>query len=107
MLKYLAIPIGALVSASAQIMLKKTSGFPNWSRSWILFLFLSCALYGLSLLIYLFLLRLHPLSMLYPLTTLIVIVIVTLYGIILGEHVSTRHLIGLALGAGSICLLVA
>lgn len=107
MLKYLAIPIGALVSAAAQIMLKKSSGFANWTRGWVLFLLLSCTLYGLSLLIYLYLLRLHPLSKIYPITTLIVILIITIYGFFIGEHISSRHLIGLALGLGSIYLLLA
>jgi drug/metabolite transporter (DMT)-like permease len=106
MLKYLAIVMGALVSAAAQVSLKKSSSFMNWSRGWLLFLLVSCILYGISLLIYLYLLRLYPISKIYPVTTLTVILLVTLYGFFMGEGISSRHIIGLALGAGSIILLL-
>ena len=106
MLKYLAIPIGALFSAIAQIMLKKSSSYANWTKEWILFFVLSCTLYGISLLIYIYLLRIHPISKIYPLMTLITIIIITVYGFLIGEHISTRHFIGLALGIGSIYLLL-
>jgi drug/metabolite transporter (DMT)-like permease len=106
MLKFLAIPIGAMLSAAAQIMLKKSSLFVNWSRGWVLFLLLSCTLYGFSLLVYLYLLRHYPLSKIYPVTTLIVILIITVYGFTIGERILIRHLIGLGLGIGAIYLLL-
>jgi len=106
MLKYLAIPMGAAFSATAQIMLKKSSSYANWTKEWILFFIFSCALYGTALLIYIYLLRVHPISKIYPLMTLITIIVITVYGFLIGEHISVRHLIGLALGIGSIYLLL-
>ena len=106
MLKYLAIPIGAAFSATAQIMLKKSSSYTNWSKGWILFFILSCILYGISLLIYIYLLRIHPISKVYPIMTLITIIIITVYGLFIGEHISIKHYIGIALGMGSIYLLL-
>jgi drug/metabolite transporter (DMT)-like permease len=106
MLKYLAIPVGALLSAAAQIMLKRTSGFANWSVPWALFFLLSAGIYGLAMLVYLYLLRMHPMSKIYPIVTLMVILIITLYGFLIGERISPRHLVGLALGIGSIYLLL-
>ncbi len=107
MLKYLAIPVGALLSAGAQILLKKSSGFPNWSAPWLLYFVVSAAVYGVSMLVYLYLLRMHPISKIYPTVTLVVILIVTLYGFLIGERLSAKHLVGLALGMGSIYLLLA
>ena len=107
MVEYLAIPIGALLSASAQIILKKSSDHANWSAPWALFFMLSAFLYALSMLVYLFLLRHYPISRIYPTMTLLVILVVTVYGFLLGEQVSPRTLFGLALGVGSICVLLA
>ena len=107
MMKYLAVPLGALLSAVAQIMLKESSDFANWSREWTLFLISSCTLYGLSLGVYLYVLRLHPISKVYPIMTLLTIAVITVYGFLIGERISGRHLVGLAMGLGSIYLLLA
>ena len=105
-MKYILIPIGAMVSALAQILLKKTSLFQNWTREWLLFLFLSCFIYGISFFIYLYLLRMHPISKIYPTMTLIVIIIITIYGFFIGEKISVQHMLGLILGGGAIYLLL-
>jgi multidrug transporter EmrE-like cation transporter len=107
MTKILVIPLAACISAFAQIMLKKSSVFTNWSRGWILFMLLSCVLYGIALLLYQHLLRLHPIHVIYPVLTLLVIIIVTVYGFLIGERISLQHLMGLTLGLGSMYLLLA
>jgi drug/metabolite transporter (DMT)-like permease len=107
MLKYAAIPVGALLSAAAQIMLKRTSGLAALSTRWIVFFLLSAALYGLSMLVYLYLLRMHPMSTIYPVVTLLVILVISVYGLLIGEPMTLTHIAGLACGVGSIILLLA
>ena len=106
MLKYILVPVGAVLTALAQISLKKTSAFSNWSREWFLFLLLSLALYGLAFFNYLYLLRQFPISKIYPVMTVVVILIITGYGFIIGETINLRHLIGIVLGMGSVYLLL-
>ena len=106
LLKYLLIPLGAIISASAQIMLKRTSQFNNWTRNWLLFLVISCGLYGISLFIYLFLLRMHPISKIYPTLTILVIAIITTYGFLIGEQITVKYAAGLGLGLVSIYMML-
>ena len=106
MIKYILVPVGAVLTALAQIGLKKTSTFSNWSREWILFLLLSLVLYGIAFFNYLYLLRQFPISKIYPVMTIVVILIITGYGMLIGETINLRHLIGLGLGMGSVYLLL-
>ncbi len=106
-LRYALIPVSATLSALAQILLKHTSSRSPWSASWFVWLALSAALYGLSFFAYAYLLRLHPVSRIYPLVTVIVIVVVSAYGFLIGESFGLRHLLGLALGIVAIVLLLA
>lgn len=106
-LRHALIPVSAILSALAQILLKHTSGKSPGSTSWFLWLALSAALYGLSFFAYAHLLRLHPVSRIYPLVTVIVIVVVSTYGFLIGESFGLRHLLGLGLGIAAIVLLLA
>jgi len=106
MIKYILVPAGAVLTALAQIGLKKTSTFNNWSREWFLFLLLSLVLYGIAFFNYLYLLRQFPISKIYPIMTVVVILIITGYGFLIGESINLRHLIGVALGMGSVYLLL-
>ena len=106
MIKYILVPVGAVLTAVAQIGLKKTSTFDNWSREWFLFLFLSLALYGIAFFNYLYLLRQFPISKIYPVMTVVVILIITAYGFFIGETINLRHLFGIALGMGCVYLLL-
>ena len=106
MIKYILVPAGAVLTALAQIGLKKTSTFNNWSREWFLFLLLSLVLYGIAFFNYLYLLRQFPISKIYPIMTVVVILIITGYGFLIGESINLRHLIGVAMGMGSVYLLL-
>ncbi len=106
MIKYILVPVGAVLTAVAQIGLKKTSTFNNWSREWFLFMCLSVVLYGIAFFNYLYLLRQFPISKIYPVMTIVVILIITGYGFYIGETINLRHLIGVALGMGSVYLLL-
>jgi drug/metabolite transporter (DMT)-like permease len=106
MIKYILVPVGAVLTALAQIGLKKTSTFGNWSREWFLYLLLSLVLYGIAFFNYLYLLRQFPISKIYPIMTVVVILIITGYGFLIGETINLRHLIGIVLGMGSVYLLL-
>lgn len=106
MIKYLLIPLGPMFTASAQIVLKKASSYSNWTKEWIFFILLSSLFYGVSFFIYMNLLRMYPISKIYPLLTVITIALITIYGIIIGEAFPIRHIAGIALGAGAIYLLL-
>ncbi|HVO38862.1 MAG TPA: hypothetical protein VMV03_07520 [Spirochaetia bacterium] len=106
MLRYAAIPAGALLSALAQIVLKRSSGHRLLSSPMILLFLLSAALYGLAMLVYLYLLREFPISRIYPTLTLLVILVITLYGYLVGERLAVQHFAGLGLGAAAIVLLL-
>ena len=105
-MRHLFIPVAVILSASAQILLKKASGFPNWTTNWYLFLVVSGALYLAALFVYLHLMRLYPISRIYPTLTVLVILLITVYGALIGEHISMKHLAGLALGGMAIYLLL-
>ncbi len=106
MIKYILVPVGAVLTALAQIGLKKTSGFSNWSREWFLYLLVSLALYGIAFFNYLYLLKQFPISKIYPVMTVVVLIIITGYGFFIGETINLRRLIGVLLGMGSVYLLL-
>jgi multidrug transporter EmrE-like cation transporter len=105
-MSYLLIPLAVILSASAQIMLKQASGFENWTGRWFLFLILSGAIYLAALFLYMSLMRIYPISRIYPTLTVLVILVITVYGAIIGETISVRHIAGLALGGVAIFLLL-
>ena len=100
------VPLGVILSASAQIVLKRSSGLENWSRNWILLFLSSGILYLASMVVYLFILRLFPISRIYPVMTVLVIVIISIYGHFAGESISVRHIAGICLGVGAVYLLM-
>ncbi len=102
-----AIPAGALLSAAAQVLLKRASACPVLSGAWVVFFLLSAAFYGLSMLVYMFLLRIYPMSTIYPVITLLVIALVNVYAALTGEQLTARRTGGLACGALAIVLLLA
>jgi uncharacterized membrane protein len=102
MTRYILVLFGVLITAIAQVLLKRSSGIQTWSKHWFIFLILSLFLYVLSLGLYFFILKQFPLSKIYPIMTISVILLITCYGFIIGEDITIRHLIGLLLGMGSV-----
>jgi drug/metabolite transporter (DMT)-like permease len=102
MTRYILVFFGILITAMAQVLLKRSSGIQTWSRIWFIFLILSLFLYVVSLCIYFYILKLFPLSKIYPVMTISVILLITGYGFFNGENITFRHLIGLILGMGSV-----
>jgi drug/metabolite transporter (DMT)-like permease len=66
----------------------------------------SAVLYAASFLAYSFVLKYYALNKVYPAMTVAQIVLITLYGLWIGEAVSGRHALGLLLGAVAIYLIL-
>jgi len=103
----LLVGIGILATAVAQIMLKKASGFEIRTSSWIVWMGLSAAAYTLSFIAYSRILKYFALNKIYPAMTVAQIIVITLYGLWIGEAIDTRHAIGLLFGVVAIYLILA
>ncbi len=105
-LKYMLIPAAAAVSAAAQIFLKKTSMCTAWKSEWFLWLGCSGTLYVAAMFLYMYLLRRFPVSKIYPVLTILVIIAVNIYGYFIREPVSLKHIAGISVGILSMYLLL-
>lgn len=103
----LLVLIGILMTAVAQVLLKKAAGFEIRSSPWIIFFGLSAAAYVVSFIFYSQILKYFALNKIYPAMTVAQIVVITLLGFLMGEAVGLRHALGLALGAVAIYLILA
>jgi multidrug transporter EmrE-like cation transporter len=103
----LLVVFGVLLTALAQVVLKKAAGFEVGTSPWIIYFGLSAAAYALSFIFYSQILKYYALNKIYPAMTVAQIVVITLVGYVLGEAVGARHALGLALGAVAIYLILA
>src|SRR5204862_1969624 len=98
---------GVLMTAVAQVLLKKASGFEVRTSPWILFFGLSAGAYVLSFILYSQILKYFALNKIYPVMTVAQIVVITVVGYLMGEAVGGRHAVGLVFGAVGIYLILA
>jgi multidrug transporter EmrE-like cation transporter len=103
----LLVVLGVLLTALAQVVLKKASGFEFGTSPWIVYFGLSAAAYALSFIFYSQILKYYALNKIYPAMTVAQIVVITLVGYTMGEAVGGRHALGLAFGAVAIYLILA
>jgi multidrug transporter EmrE-like cation transporter len=103
----LLVLIAILLTAFAQVLLKKAADFEIMTSSWIIFFGSSAVAYELSFVMYSRILKYFPLNKIYPAMTVAQIIVITLCGFLLGEVVGGRHALGLVLGAIAIYLLLA
>jgi multidrug transporter EmrE-like cation transporter len=100
------VVVGVLATAVAQVLLKKAAAFDVRTSSWILWMGLSAATYTLSFVAYSRILKYYALNKIYPAMTVAQIVLITLYGLWLGEAIGGRQALGLLLGAVAIYLIL-
>lgn len=98
---------GVLMTALAQVLLKKASDFEFRTSSWIIFFGLSAAAYAVSFVLYSRILKYYALNKIYPAMTVAQIILITLFGYLMGEAVGGRHALGLAFGVVAIYLILA
>ena len=95
-----------LATALAQVLLKRASFYEIRTATWFVFMALSAGSYVLSFIAYSQMLRFYALNKAYPLTTVAQIVLVTMYGLAIGEAIGLRHALGLLLGGVAIYLIL-
>ena len=95
-----------LATALAQILLKRASFYEIRTTTWFVFMALSAGSYVLSFIAYSQMLRFYALNKAYPLTTVAQILLVTIYGVAIGEVIGMRHALGLVLGVVAIYLIL-
>jgi multidrug transporter EmrE-like cation transporter len=103
----LLVLIGILMTALAQVLLKKAAGFEVRTSPWAIFFVLSALAYAVSFAFYSQILKYFALNKIYPAMTVAQIIVITLLGLLMGEAIGVRHALGLAFGAVSIYLILA
>lgn len=100
------VVLGIVATALAQILLKKAAGFAFATPPWYAYMGVSAVLYAASFLAYSFALKYYALNKIYPAMTVAQIVLITLYGLWIGEVIGARHAMGLVLGIIAIYLIL-
>lgn len=99
--------VGVVVNVLAQLCVKKSTMYDFLSNKWLIMMSIAIVLYGISFLIYSFILRDAPLNIISPVMSISgMLLIVMTSSIIFVEPVSFRQFVGLVLGMISIILLV-
>jgi multidrug transporter EmrE-like cation transporter len=100
------VAVGIFCTALAQILLKRASGFDLKTMPWFWYMAASAVLYGTSFIAYSRILKYYALNRIYPAMTVCQLLLVTLYGLYVGEVIGLRQGLGLALGVVSIYLIL-
>jgi uncharacterized membrane protein len=100
------VALGMLATAFAQVLLKKAAYFEIRTTPWLAYMAMSAVSYGLSFVLYSRILKYYELNKIYPAMTVGQIMLITLYGLMIGEMVTGRHALGLLLGAVAIYLIL-
>lgn len=107
MVLYLKILLGVATNVLAQLCIKKSSIYNFLSIPWIVIMGIAILCYGLSFLVYSFILREAPLNIISPLMSISgMLLIVVSSSILFIEPISFRQVVGLMFGIISIILLV-
>lgn len=106
MQKLSLVLITVFATAFAQILLKKASYHEIKTSPWLVYMGISAVSYGFSFILYSRILKYYPLNKIYPATTVAQIILITLYGLWIGEVISGRHSLGLLFGIFSIYLIM-
>lgn len=108
MTNYLLVAAGVISSALAQIMLKKSGQFTFLKEpSFFLFFVLGGLFYGLSFVLYAYLLKVFNLSKISPFMTIATMLLVVVAGIfVFKEIITLKQGLGIMLGLASIMLII-
>jgi uncharacterized membrane protein len=97
---------GMFTTVLAQILLKKAAYFEIRTTAWIVYMSISALSYVFSFVLYSRILKYFELNKIYPAMTVGQIMLVTLYGVMIGEVITGRHGLGLLLGVIAIYLIL-
>jgi multidrug transporter EmrE-like cation transporter len=102
----LLVTIAIFATAFAQVLLKKASYFDIKTSPWLVYMGISAVFYGFSFILYSRVLKYYPINKIYPAMTVGQIILITLFGLYIGEIIDGRHALGMLLGAVSIYLIM-
>jgi hypothetical protein len=102
----LLVILGMFTTALAQVLLKKAAYFEVRTTPWLIYMAISAITYGFSFILYSRILKYYELNKIYPAMTVGQIMLVTLYGLVVGEMVTGRHALGLLFGGLAIYLIL-
>ena len=105
-MRYGMVAAGIAASALAQILAKQASGQTAMSGRWMLYFGAAAGCYGAAFILYVFILRLFPISRISPAMTVAVAAIVVAFGIAVGERLLLYQWAGLGLCLVGFFLLV-
>lgn len=107
-MKYLIILLGGvLLTVSAQVLVKFSSGFEFWSKKFLLFIGCSIIAYCLAFLAQAYLMKHMALSKVGPVMSIATMLLVFTCGVwLFGEHISAKQIVGLVLGVAAIYLIL-
>ncbi len=91
--------IAVLATTLAQILLKKASIYDAKTFNWLLLMGFAASSYAFSFVLYSRVLKYFPINKVYPAMTVGQLILITIFGLMIGEAVGVRHAIGLVLGA--------
>ena len=100
------VAFGILATAVAQVLLKKAAPYDIRTTGWLVFMGLAAFSYTLSFVAYSRILKYYPLNKVYPAMTVAQIILITLYGLVVGEVIDGRQALGLLFGIVSIYLIL-
>lgn len=100
------VAIGILATAVAQVLLKKAAPFDVRTVQWMTLMFAAACAYTFSFILYSRILKYYPLNKVYPAMTVAQIILITLYGLLVGEMIDLRQAIGLLLGIVAVYLIL-
>jgi len=103
----LLVVVGVLMTAAAQVMLKKAASFDIRTTPWILWMGASAFAYAISFVAYSRILKYFALNKVYPAMTIAQIIVITVIGLWMGEAINGRHVLGLLCGVAAIYLILA
>lgn len=95
-----------IFTTSAQLLLKLASSYAIKSTQWILLIGGSIFAYFISFAVYSFAVRVFPISLISPVTTIVTMLLVATTGIVLGEVLTARQLVGVGIGIIAIILII-
>lgn len=93
---------GIIVTAAAQIFLKRSSAHEMLQSRWLLYIFLSLTCYFLSFVTYYLALKYFDISKISPIMMACIISIIAVYGFLSGEDLSFMRVVGIVLAIISI-----
>lgn len=100
------VMLGMFTTVMAQVLLKKAAYFEVRTNPWLIYMAISAMTYGVSFVLYSRILKYYELNKIYPAMTVGQIMLVTLYGLMIGEVITGRHALGLLLGGIAIYLIL-